>query len=80
MQQGHKNTRTAGADRVSKGDCPAVDVHLLRIETQRLTHGKELCGKRFVGFDQIDIRKCQVNLFGLPIKVKAILDAEREGK
>ena len=54
-EQRHKHPCPAGANRVAKCDCAAVNVYALRRQLE-LPHAREhLHGKRFVDFEQIDI-------------------------
>lgn len=54
-QQRVQNARARGADRVADGNRAAINVYDGRIPAHVLVHRASLCGKGFIGFDQIEI-------------------------
>ena len=47
---------------MAKGDGATVDVNLIHIPLQFFADGQRLCGKGFVGFDQVQIGDLPVGL------------------
>src|ERR1041385_8318613 len=55
--------RARATERVAHRDRAAVNVDLIRIQSQRLDHRERLCGKRFVQLDHIDVVERQSGEF-----------------
>src|SRR5438105_690732 len=63
LDEGRRDSCSAGAERMADGDGAAPDIHLLRIGFQQLDYGQCLGGEGLVDLDQVHVFKLQAGAF-----------------